>query len=48
MKLALLFNHHFDIRYMLTPFSTTVWEIKGKNVRMYNIFGIRIARIHLI
>lgn len=47
MKFALKTNHHFDLRYIFTPFAICSWDIKGKTVKMVYIFGIRIARIHI-
>lgn len=41
-----LLKHHIDLKFILTPFAITNWVLKGMNVRMVYIFGIRIARIH--
>lgn len=41
-----IIQHHFDIRFILTPFAIASWVIKGNQIRMYYIFGVRVARIH--
>lgn len=38
-----LFNHHIDLRYILTPIASTGWTLKeGFKRRFIYIFGIRI------
>lgn len=46
MKLARFFKHHIDLRFIFTPLAVTNWTIEGREIRMFYLFGIRIARIH--
>lgn len=34
-----------DWRFLLTPFATTTWIIKGVNRKRYYVFGFKIADI---
>jgi len=34
-----------DIRFILTPFATTVWAVKGIDRKRYYIFGFKIADV---
>lgn len=41
-----ILNKHIDPRFLFTLFAKTIWTIGMKEIHMYYIFGIRIARIH--
>lgn len=41
-----VFQHHIDLRFIFTPFATTIWTIGAKEVQMMYIFGVRIIRLH--
>ena len=34
-----------DIRFILTPFATTTWVVKGIDRKRYYIFGFKIADV---
>jgi hypothetical protein len=43
-----ILNKHIDLRYLLTPVASTVWDLPGGiKARMIYIFGIRVCRITL-
>lgn len=42
-----LFNHHIDLRYILTPVASTVWVLNNLKVKMVYVFGIRVFRTTL-
>lgn len=47
MKLLQIMQHHFDVRFLLTPFAIALWTIKNREIKMFYIFGVRIARVHV-
>lgn len=41
-----ILNKHIDLRYILTPVASTIWDLPGnRKAKMIYIFGIRVCRL---
>lgn len=35
MQLLQIIQHHFDVRFLFTPFSIAIWTAKGREIKMF-------------